>query len=87
MRKIKDAVRLKAAGLSTRQIAASLGIGRTTAGDYLKRAADFDVGWPLPDDLTDEALEQRLFPSAAPTPKRARCRTGRRSIANWRSRR
>ncbi len=58
MRKIKDALRLKAAGLSTRQIAASLGVGRTTAGDYLKRADDFDVGWPLPDDLTDEALER-----------------------------
>lgn len=65
MRKIKDAVRLKAAGLSTRQIAASLGVGRTTAGDYLKRADNAGVGWPLPDDLTDEALEQRLFPSVA----------------------
>ncbi len=31
--------------------------------DYLTRAAAAGLGWPLPPDLTDEALEQRLFPA------------------------
>ena len=64
MRKIKDALRLQAAGLAKRQIAASLGVGRTTARDYLERAERAGLSWPLPDDLTDEVLEQRLFPMA-----------------------
>ena len=38
MRKIRDVLRLKAGGLSKRQIAASVGIGPTAAGDYLRRA-------------------------------------------------
>ncbi len=64
MRKIKDAMRLEAAGLSRRQIAVSLGVGRTTIREYLERARRAGLSWPLPDDLGDEALEQRLFPAA-----------------------
>ncbi len=62
MRKIRDALRLQAAGLSKRKIAASLGVGRTTVGEYLERAEGAGLSWPLPDGLCDEALEQRLFP-------------------------
>jgi DNA-binding CsgD family transcriptional regulator len=40
MRKIGEALRLKAAGLTTRKIAASLGIGQTTASDYLGTVQD-----------------------------------------------
>ena len=65
MRKIRDALRLAAAGLTKRQIAASLGVGRTTAREYLDRAKRAGLSWPLVDDLTDEALERRLFPAAA----------------------
>jgi len=64
MRKIREALRLQAAGHSRRQIAASLGVGRTTAAEYLQRAERAGLIWPLPDDLSDEALEQRLFPAA-----------------------
>jgi hypothetical protein len=53
MRKIRDVLRLAAAGLSKRQIAASLGIGPTAAGACLRRAREADVGWPVPDDLDD----------------------------------
>ena len=35
MRKIREALRLHADGLSTRKIATSLSIGQSTAGDYL----------------------------------------------------
>ena len=62
MRKIRDVLRLSAAGLSKRQIAASLGIGPTAAGACLRRAREAGVGWPLPDDLDDAALVSRLYP-------------------------
>jgi transposase len=61
MRKIRDVLRLSVAGLSKRQIAASLGIGLTAAGACLR--------WPLPDDLDDDALERRLYPAPAVTIK------------------
>ena len=62
MRKIRDVLRLRAAGMSKRQIAASLSVGATTVIDYLQRARRAGLAWPLPDDLTDEALEARLYP-------------------------
>jgi transposase len=61
MRRIRDVLRLKAGGMSKRQIAASVGIGATAAGDYLRRAKQAGLVWPLPDDLDDAALEARLF--------------------------
>jgi transposase len=48
MRKIRDVLRLSAAaGLSKRQIAASLGIGPTAAGACLRRAREAGISWPL----------------------------------------
>ena len=54
MRKIRDVLRLSAAGLSKRKIAASLGISATAAGDCLRRAGRAGVVWPLPEGITDE---------------------------------
>jgi len=62
MRKIRDVLRLRAGGMSKRKIAASLSIGVTAAGDCVRRAWRAGLSWPLPDDLSDEALEQRLYP-------------------------
>lgn len=71
MRKIRDVLWLHAAGLSKRRIAASLNLGATSAGDYLRRARRAGLGWPLPDDLSDEALERLLFaPPRAVSPDR-----------------
>ena len=64
MRNIRDVLRLKASGLSKRRIAASLGISATAAGDCIRRAKHAGLVWPLADDLTDEALEARLYPPA-----------------------
>ena len=77
MRKIRDVLRLSAAGLSKRQIAASLGIGPTAAGACLRRAREAGVGWPLPDDLDDAALESRLYPAPAAAAK------DWRSLPDW----
>lgn len=65
MRKIKEVLRLKwSQGLSNRKIAAACGIARPTVGEYLRRAEVAGLTWPLPDDVTDTQLEQRLFPPA-----------------------
>ncbi|MEP7209179.1 MAG: IS21 family transposase [Casimicrobiaceae bacterium] len=64
MRKIRDVLRLKAAGMSKRKIAAGLGLGVTATGECLRRAREAGVGWPLPDDLTDAGLEARLYPAS-----------------------
>jgi len=61
MRKIAQALRLKASGLSTRKIASSLGLGQSTVSEYLKRAERAGLSWPLPDGLSDAELEGRLF--------------------------
>lgn len=67
MRKIREILRLKHyCNCSIREISRSCGIGRGTVGDYLHRAKAAGLGWPLPDELSDTALEQQLFPSSAP---------------------
>ena len=62
MRKIRDVLRLDASGLSKRRIAASLAIGATSVCEYLHRARVAGLGWPLPEELGDDALERLLFP-------------------------
>lgn len=69
MRKIAEALRLQATGLSTRKIAASLGVGQSTVSEYLKRAERAGLSWPLPAGFSDADLERRLF---APTGGRTR---------------
>ena len=63
MRKIKELLRLKfESGLSTRQIAASLRIGLGSVHEYLARVRVAGLSWPLPDGLTEQQLEDQLFP-------------------------
>ena len=69
MRKLRDVLRLTSAGLSSRQVAASVGIGAATVGEYLGRARRANIVWPLPGDLSDEALEARLFPQPLAIPQ------------------
>jgi len=75
MRKIRDILRLSAEGLSTRQMAASLAIGRTTLRGYLDRADEPGLSWPLPPGLSDTDLERQIYP-----PLRAMCQTARPSL-------
>lgn len=70
MRKIKEALRLKAAGLSCRAIARSCLIGKETVWEYLGRAAEAGLSWPLPEGLSEEELESRLFPLGPDTSRK-----------------
>jgi transposase len=78
MRKITEVLRLKAAGMSSRDIAQSVGAGKTTIYEYLARAEAAGIGWPLPEGLDEETLEARLFPP--PCGELA----ARRPVPDWR---
>lgn len=73
MRKIKELLRLKfESGLSTRQIATCLHIGLGSVHEYLARVRVAGLSWPLPEGLTEEQLEARLFPPPVSRSKDAR---------------
>jgi transposase len=76
MRKIREVLRLKAGGFSKRRIAASLGISATAAMECVQRAWRAGLTWPLQEELSDDALEQRLYPP--PTTK-----DEQRPLPNW----
>ncbi|MEP7273534.1 MAG: IS21 family transposase [Acidobacteriota bacterium] len=62
MRKIKEVLRLKHGhGLSERQIALSCGVSRSAVAEYLRRAQAAGLGWPLPGEMDDAAIEALLF--------------------------
>ena len=61
MRQLRHLLRLHHDGVSAREIGRRLGVARSTIQDNLKRAAAAGLTWPLADDVTDEALETRLF--------------------------
>ena len=73
MRKVREVLRLTLGeGLSRRHVGRAVGLPPATIYDYLKRAeaAGWAV-WPLPAEVDDRELEQRLFPSAGPPSLRA----------------
>lgn len=73
MRKIKEVLRLRwGNGLSKRKIARSCGISRPAVDEYLRRAEEAGLSWPLPTDLDDGALERLLFRSAPTRPVQER---------------
>ena len=85
MRQLRQMLRLARDGASSREIARVLGVARSTVQENLKRAADAGLSWPLPGELTDDALEQRLFaragvkPGTPPSPGAQLGRAGHRS--------
>ncbi len=73
MRRIRELLRLKYDnGLPGRVIAAALGLSKGAVNDYLQRATAAGLSWPLPEDLTDTALERRLFPGTPSAGAQAR---------------
>jgi transposase len=61
MRQIRQILRLVRDGVSAREIARMLGVARSTIQDNLKRAEAAGLAWPLPVELSDDVLEERLF--------------------------
>lgn len=64
MRQLRHMLRLAHEGVSARETGRRLGVARSTIQDNLKRATAAGLSWPLPEDLTDDALEKRLFTHA-----------------------
>ena len=78
MRKIREVLRLRYGHKqTTRDIGISCSIGRTTVSEYLQRATDGGLSWPLPDALDDESLELLLFPVQPVIP------TDERPLPDW----
>jgi transposase len=68
MRKIHEVLRLHFEhGRSKREIARIISASPTTVSDYLARAKVAGLGFPLPPELDDAALERRLFPPSEPS--------------------
>jgi hypothetical protein len=62
MLKIREVLRLKWANdLSDRKIAQCCNISRPAVANYVERAYQAGLSWPLPDTLTDAELERLLF--------------------------
>ena len=64
MRHVRDVIRMKAAGLPSREIARRVGVAPSTIRLTIRRCEAAGLTWPLPDDLTDAELEARLFAKA-----------------------
>ena len=68
MRTIKEVLRLKwELKLTNQQISQSCNIARSTIREYLERALNAGLSWPLVPDLDDGQLETILFP-LSPSP-------------------
>ena len=80
MRDAREIIRLKFSGVSTHEIARRLGMARSTVRETLKRADVAGLAWPLPEDMTDGALEAALYASRRSKRghRRMRSPTGRR---------
>jgi len=76
MRKVFELLRLQAEGLSVRQMATSLRLARSTVSDYLRRIERASLSWPLPEDVDEAELLERLFGPEA-------TRRGSRPAPDW----
>ena len=78
MRKIRDVLRLKFdCGLADRQIAKSVGLARSSVGEYVRRFQAAGLVWPLSAALPDAKLEACLFPALPSVPGQ------RRPLPDW----
>ena len=64
MRKIRDVLRLLNDGYSQRAIGKSLGISRKSVSEYIMRALNAGLRWPIDLNINDYELENMLFPKA-----------------------
>jgi transposase-like protein len=73
MRHVREVLRLKfVGGVPTREIARRIGVAASTVRATIKRFQAAGLSWPLPEELTDAALEARLFADTGATQGRRR---------------
>ncbi|MCL5611594.1 MAG: IS21 family transposase [Chloroflexi bacterium] len=78
LRKIREVLRLKyEIGLSNRAIARACQVSNSTVGEYIARAEQAGLKWPLPENCSEEDLYQKLFPEGE-TPV-----LSERPVPNW----
>jgi transposase len=70
MRKIREVLRLSALGLKQHQIARSCSIVQSTVHKYLKLAEAAQLRWPLPEDFSEQKLDELLFGQRPEPPSR-----------------
>lgn len=67
MRKIREVMRLKyQLGLPHRSISAACSLGASTISEYVQKAKERGLSWPLPEELDDAKLEKLLYKAPAP---------------------
>ena len=78
MRKIEEILRLKyEQGLTHREIAKSCGVSTSTVSEYATHAKAAGLSWPLPEEMTAQELEARLYPH------KGKARRGKRPVPDW----
>ena len=80
VRKIREVLRLKAAGVSERQIAATVGVVRSTVQLCVRRAEAAGLSWTTAEPLSEDELHRQLYrrearPSGRPEPDYAAVHT------------
>ena len=70
MRHVREVMRLKAAGVSVREIGRRVGAVPSTVRLTIRRFEAAGLSWPLADDVTDTVLEDGYLP--VPEPNQAR---------------
>lgn len=68
MTNYREILRLHSLGLNKTEIASSCRCARNTVAATLQRAANCNLQWPLPEEMSDKQLSERLFPSSTSTP-------------------
>ena len=59
----REMLRLKSQGLSNLSIASSLCCSRNTVSEVIKLAERHNVGWPIPEALTNDDIGQLFYPN------------------------
>ncbi len=68
MTNYREILRLHSLGLNKTEIASSCRCARNTVAATLQRAANCGLQWPLPEEMSDKQLSERLFPSSTAKP-------------------
>lgn len=66
MTKYREIIRLHSLNFSERNMALSCSVSRNTVLKVLKKADEMNISWLLDETMTDDALENILFPKEKP---------------------